>query len=84
MSALKSAYSTIFMGYRFPESDVYSQSEILRAIASFSQKNIVLGTPGPDTARMESLLVGGLHMPEVFPRTATDHLIRHNLSRLGP
>jgi hypothetical protein len=73
------ASEIIFIGYRFPPTDAYSQDILLDAIASAEHLkaiNIVLGTRSRDTERMEHLLTG--KAPRILSEFCTDYLLRHN------
>jgi hypothetical protein len=60
--ALALADAIVFLGFRFPETDAEPREVLLNAIAGSSRQghrlflHIVLGQPGPHSARLEALL----------------------------
>lgn len=77
LEAIEETSTLVFIGYRFPPTDFYAQSELLNAIArnnTFKELEIVLGAPSDISRRMENLFVN--KAPRVLPLMSVDYLLK--------
>lgn len=84
MNRIREARSVHFVGYRFPESDMFALGSILDAIrdSKAAHLNIVLGpSGGADVARMEALLKTARDRVTVHPMWSQDYLKVFDSSR---